>query len=442
VGRPISDFHADPRVAEDMLERLARGETLDSHEATLRARDGSLRFVLVSANVLWEAGRFVHARCFTRDISHLKQAQRAVEEADRRKAAILNASLDAILTMDAEGRLVDFNSAAERIFGYRREEAIGHPLAELIIPPALRQAHADGLRRYLATGQGRVIGRRIEITALHALGHEFPVELSIAAVEGAKPLFTATLRDISDRKAHEAALLEADRRKDEFIATLAHELRNPLAPMRNAATLLTMAGLPLERQQWAIGVISRQIRHMARLLDDLLDAARITRGKLVLQKQAVRLQEVVRSAVEVVQPLIDERLQALEVRVPPEEVSFEADPVRIAQVLSNLLVNASKYSDPGTPIRLQAGRQDGFVVIEVADCGIGLAADELGELFTLFKQLPAGGGASESGLGVGLALSRALVELHGGTLVARSAGRGQGSSFTVSLPAGEGSAGH
>lgn len=157
---------------------------------------------------------------------------------------------------------------------------MGRPLAELIIPAALRQAHADGLRRYLATGRGQIIGRRVELSALHASGREFPVELTIAEVQAATPLFTATLRDISDRKAAQAALLEADRNKDAFIAALAHELRNPLAPMRNAAALLAMAGPPKQRQDWAVEVISRQIGHMSRLLDDLMRANQPRKARL------------------------------------------------------------------------------------------------------------------------------------------------------------------
>lgn len=435
VGRNWSEFTDDHAAAADVIDRLSDGQTLSSHEITLRAKDGSVRHALLSANVLWREASFVHARCFTRDITRLKQAQFALIESDRQKAAILNASLDAILTMDAKGMLVDFNHAAEQIFGYRRSDAIGRPLAELIIPLRLRQMHADGLRRYLETGEERVIGRRVEIDALHAQGHEFPVELSIAVVDGADALFfTATLRDISERKAAETLLLDADRAKDEFIAALAHELRNPLAPMRNAVLLLSNAGLPRAKQEWALGILHRQISHMARLLDDLLDAARISHGKVALRIERVELQEVVRSAVEVAQPVIDEKEQPLSVVVPATPVMLHADPVRLAQVLSNLLVNASKYSAAGSPITVRAEAEEDVVRVEVADKGFGLSAGELGQLFTMFTQLPGPPGTMKSGLGIGLALSRSLVEMHKGTLVARSQGHGCGSTFVVTLP--------
>lgn len=434
LGRNWIEFHADPEAARDIIDRTARGEAVRDGETTLRAKDGTSRFTLVSADAIGQPGSGLHVRCFTRDITHLKRVQLALEEADQRKAAILNASLDAIITMDAEGRLVDFNVAAETIFGYLRSDAIGRQLAELIIPAQLRQAHAEGLRRYLATGDGPIIGKRVEVSALHASGRQFPVELSVSPVEGRRPLFTATLRDISDRKAARAALLEADRNKDAFIASLAHELRNPLAPMRNAAALLGMQGLSPERQGWAVDVISRQISHMSRLLDDLLDAARISHGKLALQRRPVELHAVVRSAVEIVHVMIEERGQSLAVDLPPGDVTLQADPVRLAQVLSNLLVNASKYSDQGTRIDLRASVEGDELRIDVVDQGIGLDPADLDQLFTMFKQVSAQHGLSASGLGVGLALSRSLIEMHGGSIQAASQGLGCGSTFTIRIP--------
>lgn len=207
VGHHISEFHADPPVIDGILKRLGCGETLHSYEARLRCKDGSIKHVLMSSNVLWEEGRFVHSRCFTRDITPQKEAQQALAASERRKSAILNASLDAIITMDHEGRLLDFNPAAERIFGYAREYALGKPLADLVVPARLREQHWMGLRRYLAGGQARVLDRRVEVAALHAQGHEFPVELSISRVKDVDPpVFTATLRDISERKKSEEEL--------------------------------------------------------------------------------------------------------------------------------------------------------------------------------------------------------------------------------------------
>lgn len=434
LGRNWAEYHLEPGAAQDVIHRIAQGESVRDHEITLRAKDGICRFTLISADPIQQSGLPVHARVFTRDITHLKRAQLALQEGDRLKAAILNASLDAIITMDANGVLIDFNNAAESIFGYPRALAIGRQLADLIIPAGLRQAHADGLRRYLATGRGRIIGRRVEVAALHASGREFPVELTIAPVEAPNPLFTATVRDISDRKAAQAALLEADRNKDAFIAALGHELRNPLAPMRNAVALLAMGDLSQQRQDWAVDVISRQVGHMARLLDDLLDAARISHGKLALQRGPVELHAVVRSAVEVVQPLAEEKRQSLNVDLPTEAVTVYADSVRLAQVLSNLLVNASKYSGIGSLIELRASVHKDVLSIDVIDQGIGLDAAELAQLFTMFKQMSTQHGVSSSGLGVGLALSKSLIEMHGGSIQASSGGPGCGSVFSVKIP--------
>jgi PAS domain S-box-containing protein len=201
IGRPIADFHADAATIEEILTKLGRGETIHSYEARLRCKDGSIRHVLISSNVLWRDGEFVHTRCFTRDITEQKRARDALQLSENLKSAILNAALDAVITMDARGFITDFNPAAEKIFGYPKEMAIGHTVADLIIPARLHAQHWAGLSRYLATGESRVLGTRIEQVAVHADGHEFPVELSILRIEGSTPAtFAAMLRDLSDVK--------------------------------------------------------------------------------------------------------------------------------------------------------------------------------------------------------------------------------------------------
>jgi PAS domain S-box-containing protein len=201
IGRHISEFHADPAAIEDILAKLGRGETIHSYEVRLRCKDGSLRHVLLSSNVLWRDGQFVHTRCFTRDITEQKRARDALLFSENLKSAILDAALDAVITMDERGLITDFNPAAERIFGYARAEAIGRAVAELIIPERFRQQHREGLSRYLATGQGEVLGKRVEQVALHADGHEFPVELSVTRIAGATPAaFAAMLRDVTEGK--------------------------------------------------------------------------------------------------------------------------------------------------------------------------------------------------------------------------------------------------
>jgi two-component system, sensor histidine kinase len=231
------------------------------------------------------------------------------------------------------------------------------------------------------------------------------------------------------------ALRRADRRKDEFLATLAHELRNPLAPIRNAVKLLELPAADERRRQWGRDVISRQVQRMALLLDDLLDVSRITRGRLELKKDYIDLASLVGSAVETARPLIDAKRHVLETLLPEDPVELMVDPLRLSQALANLLTNAAKYSDPGGHITLAAELGAGELTLSVKDKGIGLSADNLSEVFEMFSQVDSAIDRSEGGLGIGLALVKGLVGLHGGTVEAQSAGVGQGSTFTIRLPA-------
>lgn len=242
------------------------------------------------------------------------------------------------------------------------------------------------------------------------------------------------LRDSQERlRLAVAALRDTDRRKDAFLATLSHELRNPLAPIRNAAEVLASPRLTPMQLRWTQSVIQRQTAHMASLLDDLLELTRITQGKLQLRKQACSIQSVIDAAVETARPLLDKKRHELHTRVPDDIPPFIADPVRLAQAISNLLTNAAKYTDAGGRIELSACLDD-RLTIAVQDNGIGIPAEQLAGLFTMFSQVPSAIGRSEGGLGVGLALVKGLAELHGGTVEARSEGAGKGSRFLIALP--------
>ena len=230
-----------------------------------------------------------------------------------------------------------------------------------------------------------------------------------------------------------AALRDADRRKDAFLATLSHELRNPLAPIRNAAEVLASPRLTPMQLRWTQSVIQRQAAHMASLLDDLLELTRITQGKLQLRMQACSIHNIVEAAVETARPLLEKKKHELRICVPDDIPPFTADPVRLAQAVSNLLTNAAKYTDAGGRIELSA-RLDGRLTITVQDNGIGIPAEQLAGLFTMFSQIPSAIGRSEGGLGVGLALVKGLAELHGGVVEAQSAGAGKGSRFLIALP--------
>jgi signal transduction histidine kinase len=240
-------------------------------------------------------------------------------------------------------------------------------------------------------------------------------------------------KEVAERARAEQALQEADRNKDEFLAMLAHELRNPLAPILNALQLMRMKPSELQ-SQWAQEVIQRQLASLTRLVDDLLDVSRITRGKITLTREPVELSNLITRAVETIQPLLQEREHELVLQVPPELLRVSGDPTRLTQALGNVLGNAAKYTDRGGRIELLCSRQAADIEIRVRDNGIGIPAELLPRIFDLFTQLDRRSGYSSSGLGIGLALVRRLVEMHGGSISAHSAGVGSGSEFVFRLP--------
>jgi PAS domain S-box-containing protein len=246
--------------------------------------------------------------------------------------------------------------------------------------------------------------------------------------------------DITDRKRAEEMLRDnavqlrlADSRKDEFLAALAHELRNPLAPIRSAGAVIR-PGMSADTISWCHDVIERQTAHLTRLVDDLLDVSRISHGKLALRKERVELERVVNNAIEITRPVLDRRSLTIDVALPTEGVISEADPVRLTQVFANLLTNAAKFSHVGAPLRISGERYGDEVVVSVIDQGIGIPKEALAHVFDIFSQGQPPIDRTESGLGLGLAIVRKLVELHAGTVEAHSSGRGHGSEFVVRLP--------
>ena len=444
VGRSIEDFHLDPQDARESLQRLLAGESLRNRATALRRSDGSIRHVRVAANALWDAGKLIHSRWFIRDVTH----ERLAEGARAHLAAIVESSDDAIVSKTLEGIIRSWNRAAERLFGYTAEEAVGQPIS-LIIPPERLHEEEEILKKLRR-------GERIdhfETVRLAKSGRRIDVALTISPIRGASGAIIGAskiARDITERKAcqeaqertirelrrAEEALREADRCKDEFLAVLAHELRNPLAPIRYAVAMARKEERPETDRLQAQAIIERQVEHMGRLLDDLLDVSRITRGILTLRRSSVDLASVVAAAQESARPLIEARGHALAVSLPQDPIRLVADPVRVAQVLSNLLINAAKYTDGGGHIELRVERAADELVFAVRDDGIGISAEMMPRIFTLFAQASPALERSEGGLGIGLALVRGLVELHVGSVVAHSEGLGRGSEFVVRLPVG------
>ncbi len=556
-----------PHAQSPMMDVLRTGIACRNVEVSVERPDGSRLPVLVNFCALKNAQEEVVGVVTSfDDITERKQMEEALRESEARKSAMVSSALDAIITMDHEGKIVEFNPAAEIIFGYQREEVIGQPMDQLIIPPSYQERHRRGLAHYLATGEGPVLGQRLELPGRRADGSEFSTELTIKRLPSAgPPMFTGFIRDISERKqtqetlansevryrrlfetAQDAILLlDADsgkitdvnpftqrllgysldeirgrelweigvfsdksanevafrelkqngtirfdhlpletksgervevefvsnvyrmdhtlviqcnirdfterrrlekqthdqaaalsnlhRRKDEFLAMLSHELRNPLAPIANAVQLLRLQKNEDQLQQQARSIIERQLGQMTRLIDDLLEVSRVTTGRIHLQQECLDLRTIVERSLETVGPAISHRAHVLTVRLPPEPIWVHADATRLEQVAVNLLNNAAKYSNPHSHIWLGLEQEGAEAVLRVHDSGIGIAPDVLPHIFDLFTQAGRSLDRAEGGLGIGLALVKELVTMHGGTVEAHST-LGHGSKFIIRLP--------
>jgi PAS domain S-box-containing protein len=255
--------------------------------------------------------------------------------------------------------------------------------------------------------------------------------------EHGKPLRSfGVVMDITEHKQLEQVLRDADRNKDDFIAIVAHELRNPLAPIRNALHVLRQTSSPDATAAWCHEVLDRQVGHMTRLLDDLLDVSRLSRGQLRLQRAAMSLESAIDLAVETAKPVIEVGRHALSVSLPPLPLQVDGDLLRLAQVFSNVLINAAKYTPSGGRITLTALAQDGHAIVRVSDTGIGIAPDDVPRIFEIFGQARAAIDRAQGGQGIGLALAKGLIEMHGGSIHAHSEGLGCGSEFVMRLPLG------
>jgi PAS domain S-box-containing protein len=328
------------------------------------------------------------------------------------------------------------NQAYYQLVGHRRIEGLAVFDA---IPEGRQQGFEELLQAVYTTGKP-FVGRGLRFAVQREPGGpltETFIDLVYQPVRDAAGTIVGIFaqgHDVSEQVQAVQALQEADRRKDEFLATLAHELRNPLAPIRQAASLAKAPEVDAQRRTWALEVIERQSRQMALLLDDLLDVSRISRGHLELRLQQVALGDVVAAALETARPLFDRKRHSIEIALPDAAVTVSADPLRLAQILSNLLSNAAKYTNEGGRIELRATVEDAEVVIAVRDNGIGLSPESQAHIFEMFSQVTPALDRAEGGLGIGLALSRGLVNLHGGRIEVHSEGVGHGSEFVVRLP--------
>jgi PAS domain S-box-containing protein len=352
----------------------------------------------------------------------------ALAETGSTLAAIVAASPAAIVLLDLDGTVRLWNPAAERIFGWTAEEVIGRP------PPVVGLDQVAEFRTNLAEiAAGRTL-EGVEARRLTRGGGLVDIALWAAPIvrpDGTRQCI-ALVVDITDRKRAEAAAQAANRRKDEFLAMLGHELRNPLAPILTAVEVLKLRRVAgLERE---LGILERQAGYLVRLVDDLLDISRITRGAIELHRAPTDLAVVLARAVEMASPLLEERRQHLTIVAPHGPILVDGDEFRLAQVVQNLLTNAAKYTAPGGHVAVRTATGDGSVVVEVEDDGTGIPTDLLPVIFEPFIQGARGIDRAEGGLGIGLALVHSLVSLHGGAVSAHSDGPGRGSRFTITLP--------
>ncbi|HEU4620853.1 MAG TPA: PAS domain-containing sensor histidine kinase [Burkholderiaceae bacterium] len=442
------------------LYRALKGEYVRNVEIVIMPTQGTPRVLLASGGPLYDnEGRKIGAVVSMHDITALRSAEKLMREQARREEAeaaaglvrkteerlarLLEAAGEGIYGLNEQGICTFINRTGAQLLGYRPEELVGqsihdvihhHRLDGRVYPPE------DCPIRHTVHGSEAV---RVDHEVFWRKdGQPMPVSYSVSPlhVEGENAGAVVTFTDITDRKRAEddlrrlaMELREADRRKTEFLAMLAHELRNPLAPLRNGLHIMRLAAADPPTLEKTRDMMERQLGHMVRLVDDLLDIARITRGKLDLQKQRVALHNVVKSAVETSAALIESAHHEFVLIMPDETLWLEVDPTRISQVLSNLLNNSAKYTPAGGRITLRVVRDASDAVISVEDNGVGIAPEALDAVFDMFTQVSRELERVHGGLGIGLTLVRRLVELHGGTVTATSDGLGCGSTFTVRL---------
>jgi len=432
-GGWLASLHPDdmPLAGRAYADAIAGGQPLEL-EYRVRGADGRYRWFLVRQLPVHDADGGIRAWYGAAiDIDARRQAETALQESEGRFRALADAAPALIWQFGPDGRLEYVNQ--------RYAEVTGAALADLLPDGWRASVHPDDLPYFLAASGDALDDRvpfhlRLRVRARDAQWRWFEVHFAPwFAPDGAYRGHVGIGIDITDGVQAEDALREADRRKDEFLAVLAHELRNPLAPISNAVQMLRCADGKRKADR-VMEMASRQVRHITRLVDDLMEVSRITRGKIELARQPVLLSDILAAAVETSRPALDGARHVFTQRVPDERFVLDADKVRLTQVFSNLLNNAAKYTDPGGRIELSVRREGDQAVVAVRDSGIGIPPDKLGHVFGMFAQVEEAGARCQGGLGIGLAMVHKLVEMHGGTVEARSDGVGRGSEFIVRLP--------
>jgi len=442
------------------LAKLIAPEYLDQFREQLAARVAGMGDVVVLEwEIIARDGRRIpvesisrselidgqqHSIAIVLDITERKRAEQELIESQARLQAIIDTSLTAIVTMNDQGVITDWNPQAEVTFGWPRKDVLGRILVDTIIPPEYRDAHRAGLARYLATGEGPVLGNVLELTGLHRDGHEFPVELaiSLASPPGGRPLFVGLIRDITTRtqtqeaiKSLNTELRVANLHKSEFLANMSHELRTPLNAILGFSELMLDDTSdkydPTTRQKF-LAQINASGKHLLSLINDILDLSKVEAGQMTLKLDTVLIVDVVREVLNTIEPLATKKRIRISVDVEGAG-QLLADAGKLRQMLLNLVSNAVKFTPEVGLVSIEAQRLQNAIEISVADTGIGIAESDIPRLFKEFQQLDAGAGRQQEGTGLGLALTKRLAELHGGDIRVMSE-RGKGSTFTIRLP--------
>jgi PAS domain S-box-containing protein len=445
VGSHISLIIPPERLGEEdqIIARLRAGHRVEHFETERRRRDGSLIFVsLTISPIRDDAGNVVGASKIARDVTR----QREAEDRERRlfaEAAAANAKFRAFFDqgalfagiMEVDGTILEPNRLSWEGCGFTREQIVGKKFWEgpwwtpsSTLVETIRAGSIEA-------AAGRTF--RAELPYFVGDGSERIADIIILPIkdEAGRVLFLApTGTDVTERKRAEAELSEVDRRKNEFLATLSHELRNPLAPLSHMLEVLKRGGHDEDTRRHALQTMERQLGHLVRLVDDLLDLSRITHNRMELRRGRVELASVIQQSVQASRPLAEAAGHDVNVVLPAEPIHLGADPVRLSQVFGNLLNNACRYTRPGGRIHVIAERRGTEAVVIVGDNGMGIPEDKLESIFEMFTQVESSLGRAQGGLGIGLTLVKRLVEMHGGSVEARSGGVGKGSEFVVRLP--------